>query len=175
MIEGLTFKVLHDASPEATPAEGQCNMNACQLGDPVGKKPHSAAAHRFSFGNRGDQKPRGKDEVGARLVSKDRIDFDNRGRPTPVPTYDVLPMRPQGLLSEFRRGVHGDQSREAMRRRHARSLTPERAVTRTMGSIDLGWADFRKVAPAARRSALPLLAAADPEQKQCGWPIPRPT
>jgi hypothetical protein len=81
MIEGLTFKVLHDASPEATPAEGHCNMNACQLGDPVGKKPHSAKADRFSLGN------------SARLVSKDRIDFGSRGRPTPVPTYDVLPIR----------------------------------------------------------------------------------
>ena len=125
MIEGLTFKVPHDASPEATPAEGHCNMDACQLGDPVGKKPQSAAAHRFSIGDGSDQKPRGKDEVVARLLAKDRVDFASGGRPTPVPTDDLLPIRPQDLLSKFRRRVHHNQSREAKRRRHAPSLSPE--------------------------------------------------
>lgn len=75
MIEGLTFEVVHDASPKATPAEGHRNMNACQLRDPLGEKPHSAAAHRLSIGNSHDKKPRGKDQVVAGLVSKDRIDF----------------------------------------------------------------------------------------------------
>jgi hypothetical protein len=136
MIEGPTFKVAHDASPKATPAEGHRNMNACQLRGPLGKKPHSAAAHRLSTSNSDDQKPRGKDQVVARLVSKDRIDFGSRGWPTPVPTDDVLPIGPQGLLSESRRRVNRDHSRNAMRRSHRRSLTTERAVGTTMSSID---------------------------------------
>jgi hypothetical protein len=121
MIEGSTFKVAHYATPKATPAEGDRNMNACQLRDPLGQKPHSAAAHRLSISNSDDQKPRGKDQVVARLVSKDRIDFGSRGRPTPVPTHDVLPIGPQGSLSKSRRRVNRDQSRDAMRRSHRQS------------------------------------------------------
>ena len=136
MIEGLTFEVVHDASPKATPAEGHRNMNACQLRDPLGEKPHSAAAHRLSIGNSHDQKPRGKDQVVAGLVSKNRIDFGSRRRPTPIPTHDVLPIGPQGSLSKFRRRINRDQSREAMRRSHPRSLTTENAVSRTMSNID---------------------------------------
>jgi hypothetical protein len=76
-------------------------MTACQLRDSLGKKPHSAGAHRFSIADSNDQKPRGEDEIVARLVAKDRIDFGSRGRPTPIPTYDVLPIRPQGLSCKF--------------------------------------------------------------------------
>ena len=101
MIEGLTFEVPHDAGPKATPAEGHRNVNACQLRDPLGEKPHSAVAHGLLIGDSDDQQPRGEDQVVARLVSTDRIDFGSRGRPTPVPTYDVPPIGPQGLLSKF--------------------------------------------------------------------------
>ena len=111
-------------------------MNACQLRDPLAKKPHPAAAHRLSIGNGDDQKPRGKDQVVARLVSKDRIDFGSRGRPTPVPTNDLLPIGPQGSLSKFGRRINRDHSRDAMRRSHARSLTTEKAIGRTMSNID---------------------------------------
>jgi hypothetical protein len=111
-------------------------MNACQLRDPLAKKPDSAAAHRLSISNSDDQKPRGKDQVVARLVSKDRIDFGSRGRPTPVPTNDLLPIGPQGSLSKFGRRINRDHSRDAMRRSHARSLTTEKAIGRTMSNID---------------------------------------
>lgn len=166
MIEGLTFKVLHDASPEATPAEGHCNMNACQLGDPVGKKPRSAAAHRFSFGDSGDQKPGGKDEVVARLVSKNGIDFGRRSRP---PQY-----RPT-ISSQYDRRAccpTSDEGSTVIRvgRRceagTARSLTPERAVARTIGSIDLRWANFGKVADRAVSPWLPLRSSGRSKERR---------
>ena len=134
-------------------------MNACQLRDPLAKKPDSAAAHRLSISNSDDQKPRGKDQVVARLVSKDRIDFGSRGRPTPVPTNDLLPIGPQGSLSKLGRRINRDHSRDAMRRSHARSLTTDRPVSRTMSNIDYRRAAFRKVADRALSCTLPLFPA----------------
>ena len=169
MIEGLTFKVAHDTSPKATPAEGHRNMNACQLRDPLAKKPHPAAAHRLSIGNSDDQKPRGKDQVVARLVSKDRIDLGRRRRPTPIPTHDVLPIGPQGSLSKFRRRINRDHSRNAMRHSHARSLTTDRPVSRTMSTIDFRRANFRKVSTAAARLRLLVRATRSRSRSRSWW------
>ena len=155
MIEGLTFKVTHDASPKTTPAEGRRNVNACQLRDPLAKKPHPAAGHRLSISNSDDQKPRGKDQVVARLVSKDRIDLGRHRRPTIVPTHNVLPIGPQGSLSKFRRWINRDHSRVAMRRCHARSLTTDRPVSRTMSNIEFRRANF----PQSRRGGEDLTPA----------------
>jgi hypothetical protein len=101
MIHRLTLEVRHDASSEPTPAQRRFNMDSCQLGDVAGKKPHSAAPNGLEVDDGGDEKPRGRDQIIARLVAKDGIDFGNRGRPRPVPPYDLPPVRAQGLLSKF--------------------------------------------------------------------------
>jgi len=110
------LKVLDDANPNATPAEGHCNLNAGKCCNPVGKEPDSAAAHRLSFGQRHNQQPIGKGEIAvARVFSNRQVNFGSRRRPTPVPTYNVLPVRPQRLLCKGRGWVHGDQARKTMR------------------------------------------------------------
>jgi len=123
MTARLMLKVLHDANPNATPAEGHCNMNAGQFCNPVAKKPDSAAADRLSFGDRHNEQPIGKDEIVAWVLSNRQVDFGSRRRATPVPTYNVLPVRAQRLLCKGRRGVHGDQTRTTTRCTHTCSLT----------------------------------------------------
>jgi hypothetical protein len=88
----LIFKVTDEASPKATPPEGRCNVNPGQLGDAVGKKRDSPAAHRSFVGHRDDEKPIGKDEIAARVLSKRQFDFGSRSGATPVSTDDLFPV-----------------------------------------------------------------------------------
>lgn len=125
MLEGVAFEMSHDPCTEATPSHVSGDMNARQLADVVRKKPDAAAADSFLVGNGDDQDPVGKDEVVAWELSHCRIDFGGRGRARPVATYDVLPVRPQRVLSKYRPGIRGNQSRKRIATRaHAYILPP---------------------------------------------------
>ena len=50
MVEGLTFKMLHDASAQTTPAFVGCDIHAGQFRYTVRKKPNATAADRFPLG-----------------------------------------------------------------------------------------------------------------------------
>ncbi len=123
MIACVTFKALHDTSTKATPPHGNCNVNARQLGNAAGKKPDSATAHMFLLCHSDDQEVIGWDEIVTRVPPKRGINFVYCRWPAPVPAYDVLPIRPQGLLRKYRRRVRRHQDREAERRSHMHSLT----------------------------------------------------